>query len=706
MQKPSRACQMNPSSQTNLRLAKGVTACQRCRRRKQKCDLKLPNCSNCEGAHAPCLTYHSGKGAEVPRNYVTNLETQVEKLQKEIQELQSQRQPNLISGNYSTSPKRFSPAVHELNATPTEIRTNPDVDTNHLQVLTATQAISNAVVEPSSQPRFLGASSGLTLAKMVMASIRTETMPSSPVFPKSTSRVYPAPSTSASVFVASVESTLPPRYAADHLVDVYFQYRTPHLPIMERYQVEPIIESAYLFMNGNQPADQSTERNLFTTYMIFAIALCNVPNPAGGTGRVLQSEGCFRSAIGWVEKVIAYSKSDLETLRAVLLLAQFVSMCPWQGSLWHLTGIALRLSIDLGLHWESETQAVNTSAELLYERRRLWYSAYQFDRILGITLGRPFGIADESIRVSLPNPWAASRRRLGPSQNFDIHHQQAHNHLFSMAKLESEIKHVQQSQTWVVKIANPKPNFAMWVEDIQPRLQEWYSTIPNPGKAHSSSIFASQTYWDSIYNNALLQLYRPNSSIQHLPPEALSISHEAACNLILNIKMLQREGRLDVLWRSVHHLFMAGLTVIYGLWQSKEIRDGDHISSSISTLQSCGSTLSAMSENFSGATGCRDVFDTLSKATIDWLVTNDEERMLQNRMEFDKQVEDLLKDLQSPGTGLVTGDDNSANDISTMLSTDLFGEMLSSAAQWPELQGMDYNDMGPLTNEFWYQQPI
>jgi hypothetical protein len=58
---------------------------RRCRRRKQKvtiasapfdyrtadhrvsaqCDLKYPNCTNCEGARVMCMTYHSGKQAEV-----------------------------------------------------------------------------------------------------------------------------------------------------------------------------------------------------------------------------------------------------------------------------------------------------------------------------------------------------------------------------------------------------------------------------------------------------------------------------------------------------------------------------------------------------------------------------------------------------------------------------------------------------------------
>lgn len=493
----------------------------------------------------------------------------------------------------------------------------------------------------------------------------------------------------------STEATLPPRHAADHLVEVYFQYRTPHLPILERSQVENALEAAYTASHAHRHPDEGFESEKFTTYMVLAIALCNIPNPSGGTNRVLQSEGCFRSAIACVEKVITYSRSDLETLRAVLLLAQFVSMCPWQGSLWHLTGIALRLCIDMGLHWEADGQSLDTPLEMLYEHRRLWYSAYHFDRVLGITLGRPFGITDESTNVPFPNPWAIPRPPPRPGHvDFDVHHQRAHNHLFSMNRLQSEIKHVQQSRTWPTKLAYPKPNPQAWLQDIEPRIREWQMTIPPPDKAHPSSIFANQVYWDAIFNHCILLLYWPNSSVQHRPTDTLMIAHEAACNLVANIKILQREGKLDVLWRAAHQLFMAGLTIVYGLWQSKEVRDGRPVSNNISTLQSCVSTLSAMSETFPGASGCRDVFDTLSSVTIDWLVTNDAEQTRQTRVDFEKQVEGLLQQL-NPSREAIHDNGMGGMDMSDMFSNNIFsfGEMLSSAAQWPEVMGMDLGSL-------------
>lgn len=426
--------------------------------------------------------------------------------------------------------------------------------------------------------------------------------------------------------------------------------------------------------------------------MIFAIALCGVPGPSGN-GRPIQSEGCFRSAISSVESAITYAKSDIETLRSVLLLAQFVALCPSQGSLWHLTGIALRMCIDIGLHWETDEQRLTMDPVALRDRRRLWYTTYQLDRFLSITLGRPFGIIDESIRVELPNPWVAvvgsqAINAVPVTDNFDIHGQRALNHIFKMSHLESEITHVQHSQSWSVRIAYPRANYATWMQDIVPRLQEWYTTIPDITTAHPLSIFACQAYWDIVYNNAILLLHRPNSMVPNVSPESLAISFDASCKMINSIKLLQRDGRVDILWRSVHQLLMTGLGVIYCLWHSKDIRDMHSIGSCIQTLQSCASTLSAMSETLHGATGCRDVFDTLSSTTINWLITYDAEKAQQSRQEFDMQLKDLLQQVQPPRRTFSVVADSTETSMSSMTDAFAFSELLSSAAQWPEFQGM------------------
>ncbi|OQU94091.1 Fungal specific transcription factor domain-containing protein [Cladophialophora immunda] len=662
------------------RIRGGGNACQRCRRRKQKvptCDQRYPQCSNCESVNAACLTYHFGKQVEIPRDYVSNLEEQIAALTQEVQDLRERTRGHSAADEDVANTVTASHSVPETGSLPPERQSGSDESSPLFQDLVT--KVKNVVVEPFQQPRFLGQSSGISFAKMVLAAIHVDNL-SSPLVPEQ------QPFHEFSLIESSpAKASLPPRHVADHLVDVYFQYRTPHLPILDRLQVSKAIDSAYRSLGTSQGSIEVPERDMFIAYMVFAIALVDVPHTSGG--RPSQSDGCFRSALGWVEKILTYSKSDVETLRTVLLLAQFVALSPSRGSLWHLTGFALRLCIDVGLHWETESQCLNTDPDVLDDRRRLWHSTYHFDRLLCITLGRPFGILDESTRVQLPNPWTGCRPGRQQPSEFDIHTQRAHNHLFALARLESEIRHVQHSQVWALKPAYPRPSWTVWLQDVLPRLQEWNATVPEPGKAHPSSIFASQAYWEVIYQNTILQLYRPHVGNMYRSTEELFITFEASSKVIVGLKVLQREGRVEMLWKSVHHLFLAGLGVIYGLWHSKEIRDQNPVGKSISTLQSCASTLSAMSETFHGAAGCRNAFDTLSSVTIDWLVTRDIEEIHQNRLEFENHVRELTKQLQLSRDGTTANVDHRADNMLAVLSTDNFdlSELLNSAAQWPDL---------------------
>jgi hypothetical protein len=610
---------------------------------------------------------------EIPRDYVTSLENEIAELTKEIQQLRHRApsDPTVIIDD--TTPDQNFNTSYELNT-----GGHPGSDTDSSPAVQGlVTSVRNVVVQPGHQSLYLGQSSGISFAKMVLAAVHVD---------KTSNLLLPENQPFQELTVSSTsKASLPPRHVADHLNDVYFQYRTPHLPILSRTQVDKAIDSAYRSLEASDGPSLVPERDMFVAYMVFAIALVDVQHLGG---RSSQSDGCFRSALVWAESILTYSKSDLETLRSVLLLAQFVAMSPSQGSLWHLTGFALRLCIEIGLHWETESQSLSTNAELLNDRRCLWYTTYHFDRLMSITLDRPLGILDEGVRVQLPNPW--SRSRQNPSQQPDIHIQRAHNHLFMLSKLESEIKHVQQSQSYAVKLAYPRPSWNDWLQDIQPRMQEWHDTVPDPSKAHTQSIFSFQAYWDVIYYNAVLLLYRP-SSTSFQGSEDLMISFEAATKVIAGLKVLQREGRVEMLWKSVHHLFMAGLVVIYGLWRSKEIRDQTSIGKGIATLQSCATTLTAMSETFKGAAGCRNAFESLSSATTDWLVSRNIEDQPGNRIDFENQVRVLMNQLKAsrdevrPNAAQIESENNALSPENFDLS-----ELLNAAAQWPDLGELDF----------------
>lgn len=54
---------------------RNVSACNRCRLRKNRCDQKLPSCASCEKAGVACVGYDPITKREIPRRLVLSLTT-------------------------------------------------------------------------------------------------------------------------------------------------------------------------------------------------------------------------------------------------------------------------------------------------------------------------------------------------------------------------------------------------------------------------------------------------------------------------------------------------------------------------------------------------------------------------------------------------------------------------------------------------------
>ena len=586
-------------------------------------------------------------------------------LKAELEELKRQN----ASGNVVSS----SPAVADGSTldgdTPATAVTAASAGSDAQDVV---KSMGLVLLESSDHPRFMGTSSGVTFAKMVLAAVNQDVSVVSASAPPQDQNASAAPH-------AIMGSSLPPHHAAQRIVDVYFSYRTPHVPVLTRAKVEKCVKHTYSALETSHDFSRALERDMFITYMVFAVGLWGSPG-AGGT-RSHQSEGCFLSALQLVEKLLSYSPSNLESLTLVLLLAQYTMLNPSVGSLWHLTGVALRLCIDLGLHWETAA-VLNLPPTLLDERRRLFWAAYRFDRLLSIGLGRPFGIVDQSLNTPFPDPYIARGREShlnGP--DLDAQNQHAANHFVKLYRLRSEIKHVLYHQLEGGTLAYPRPNYALWFPDIQSRLRIWEEEIPDPSRAATESIYANHSWWTAHSCNAVLFLHRPNPLVPHPTPESLHISFEVSGRCIQAIKTLQREGKISVAWTWVHHLFLAGLMMIYCIWQSPEIRNTASIVEVMTAAQDCASTLSALTERFSAAGGCRDAFEVLSAATLKWLVARDKSDPSESQPPMlDNEIHQALREHIPYSNGSWRADE-----LANIFPHEPFefAEYLNAAAQWP-----------------------
>lgn len=250
----------------------------------------------------------------------------------------------------------------------------------------------------------------------------------------------------------------PSRSMAERLVDLYFEHANPQTPILHRGEFRKVLDTIYApaeaHYNGDAPEDYGVDgselggsaRERYLLNIVCAIgAGIFLTGPDGADGSDAEKgshtqetprkkrkresiavdgkekrqkhepESYHASAMQHLEAFLAQSKGGLEELQAVLLLASYALLRPVSPGLWYIVGVALRLAVDLGLHYEdTESQKkaaaaipdVKTAREGRKEwvrdmRRRLWWCVYSLDRLVSTCVGRPFGIADEVVSTQV-----------------------------------------------------------------------------------------------------------------------------------------------------------------------------------------------------------------------------------------------------------------------------------------------------------------
>lgn len=96
---------------------------------------------------------------------------------------------------------------------------------------------------------------------------------------------------------------------------------------------------------------------------------------------------------------------DVRSVQTLMLLAIHCLRAPQGPGAWTYVGLVMRIAVDLGLHRRTAAmqQADARRPRLMHElTKRLFWSCYNLDRQVSITLGRPFTISDRDIDVPLP----------------------------------------------------------------------------------------------------------------------------------------------------------------------------------------------------------------------------------------------------------------------------------------------------------------
>lgn len=579
---------------------RNVSACNRCRLRKNRCDQRLPRCQSCEKAGVRCVGYDPITKREIPRSYVYFLESRVAYLEKlltdqkiEFKEAVAFDEDEAVRVETGLDPALAHAHTHPLT-TGSEKSTNEAEGEKIARVKkereettqrpvqrrpegTAAQdsdrstdnekedswKINNLVsnigmvsVQGTSDPRYLGSTSGISFARVVFAAIKSSVAGNGGPMRPTERLPHSATGTGGSTMRDSFFglqtrpnmkcAAFPERELAEKLSNLYFEHANPQMPIVHRDDFMALLDRTYSIDEKNR-----SPRSLYTLNIVFAIGAGIIfqEKPAEGdkeekegrspsassakrprlSGQQCQPEEYHASAIVHLESFLDVSSSTdgcggLEELQAVLLLASFALLRPVAPGLWYIVGVAMRLAVDLGLHYEDgagieiprdDNPNVKPENKPKFRvdprergrreyvrdlRRRLWWCVYGFDRLVGCCVGRPFGISDQAISTKFPSSvddkYITKGGIVTPPEGAPSY-KHAGFHYFKLRMLQSEIQDVlQYQQARFAKqhvpyagevitrseLASPYlqgfDSFRAWRKDVHRRLAEWQRGAP------------------------------------------------------------------------------------------------------------------------------------------------------------------------------------------------------------------------------------
>ncbi|KAE8144658.1 positive regulator of purine utilization [Aspergillus avenaceus] len=630
----ARPQQTNPPSASSASNSsfRNVSACNRCRLRKNRCDQRLPRCQSCEKAGVRCVGYDPITKREIPRSYVFFLEARVAYLEKVLVDNQIEFKGAVafdeeeaikaeagydpvhthaagpdssagaeiaaLDGNDKlTRMKKESSASrtnkNKENGQATEGNSGPEKE-DSWRIHNLVSNIGMVSVQGTSDPRYLGSTSGISFARVVFAAVKSSvpgntsergSMRPSERLPHSATGT--AGSTMRDSFFGLQTrpmmkcAAFPDRELAERLAGLYFEHANPQIPILHRTDFMELLDRTYsVDEKGRSP------RSLYMLNIVFAIGAGIIfedkssgddkgngrersPSSSSKRPRLsshqYQPEEYHASAIIHLESFVGTSSSTgdgsgaLEELQAVLLLASFALLRPVAPGLWYIVGVAMRLAVDLGLHYEDGTGIDSPGGDSLGHphvkvvdsgrahidtrergrrewvrdlRRRLWWCVYSFDRLVSCCVGRPFGINDQAISTEFPSLLEdkyITKSGVVAAPEGAPSYKHAAYHYFKLRVLQSEIQDVlQHQQARFAKHKAPyatrtfaRPDlaspflqgfdsFRSWRKDIHRRLNEWQQMAPT---RHDTGVQFSVEFLELNYWQAVIMLYQQSLTV-------------------------------------------------------------------------------------------------------------------------------------------------------------------------------------------------
>ncbi|KAL2114031.1 hypothetical protein VUR80DRAFT_1327 [Thermomyces stellatus] len=512
-------------------------ACERCHRRKVRCDKAVPQCAPCRRSGVDC--HYAASEAQLRRRHIQKLERRIRDLQDANDALTERLEQE--SRAAAQSPRGGVPLGRGGS------RRNEGCDV-------ADEVIQMSLIA-GGEHNFVGSTSGLLLANLLRPRPHDARSPSASL-PAPSRSLLAADSARHTDSDAAPDArfpggntgpaaALPPRSLAEDLVRAYCAHDHLAYPFLSPRSLHAALEAVYSAAAGERGPASAVDA--FFVDMTLAIAAARVHRfNWSGVG---DAEAHCARAMARLGDVLA--RDGIERVQALLLVCQYrmgTTSSDTSTSVWHLIGVAARTCLEMGLH-RGSTYALpddgggqegggdrdasrSVAREEMETRKRCFWSLVALDRITSLALGRPLAIQLEDIDVDFPDCGPPEGEQ--PSPQGDNTPSAATYGTPQYHAATSIFVHIVKYRLICGKVLNalhrasrhapPPGGSAHYVEvreELEQELKEWHAQTGSlqlsrlgdeAASPEGSSSFRCEEWYQLLFHNGMLMLFRPAST--------------------------------------------------------------------------------------------------------------------------------------------------------------------------------------------------
>ncbi|KEF54786.1 uncharacterized protein A1O9_09228 [Exophiala aquamarina CBS 119918] len=625
-------------------------ACERCYRRKARCSRDLPTCSSCAKANTPCI--YTVKEGPIRRQDMERLERRLRYLESRNKELNDQLQ-EARQVQSPTAQASFTSPASNMNSTREDIGRPPE----NSEVV---HQVSYLSLCAGGERQFLGTTSGLLLANLLQTTLLQTNLPSAsqPSNDQRGSEQFQRPGSDTIVQNASLplrdSAVLPPLHVAKGLLAAYCNHDIICYPFLDANTLGHAFDVVY----NQSPQDAIDPLDDFIVDMILAIGTAHVHK--FDWHAFPDAETHYNRAITRFSAV--FTRGGIPALQAVLLICQYrmgSSSFDTSTSLWHLIGVAARMCFELGLHKKATFGPLQnddhdlaawprSDQEIVEIKRRCFWCVLAMDRVASFVLGRPLAIQLDDVDTELPfidtNKLSDPQGFSSPNEAFDSPKWHLKTLIFVhivryriicgkiLTSLHRDTKSTRESIGSYEAMRN----------ELAMELESWHedsgrlpltTAAGSTTELQSASSFTSKEWHELLYHNGILMLFRPSRCLSDAGHNSATLQHifNSSQQSISLYAFLHRSRRINYSWVTLHSVFISGLSYIYALrYHFQNLQRPDNpgnppraklplsptINQVVNDTRACSNVLVAVSERWSTARSCSQVFDKLSDAVL------------------------------------------------------------------------------------------